>query len=227
MNEYDIEYNDFLTYTEEEAAIYPHDEIEVISESAYSAWENVYKEGCTSTNPKNCYVLCHKKYPAVTTTIYKPIDQEEGSPYLKTIGKKTLVSKGGLTVWVEIDCELTTFSVLPIYFAPKTTRLLTTDLSVINSELITLLEEQPGIRFEINVHTDSRGIDEANLQLSQGRAMAIIDYIATQGINPDRLIARGIGETRLKNRCSNNVVCSRLDHAVNERVEFRAVNESF
>lgn len=58
------------------------------------------------------------------------------------------------------------------------------------------LEGNPGIRIEIQGHTDSQGAAAANLALSQRRAEAVRDYIImAHGISPARLVARGYGES--------------------------------
>lgn len=75
-------------------------------------------------------------------------------------------------------------------------------------------------RFEIAGHTDSVGSDEANMTLSRARAENLKTYLVeTHGIDPDRLVAKGYGESvpvatndtpegRAKNR---RVVFKRLD----------------
>lgn len=49
---------------------------------------------------------------------------------------------------------------------------------------------------EVQGHTDDQGAEEYNLKLSQSRAEAVRQYLVTQGIAPDRLIARGYGESQ-------------------------------
>ena len=70
-------------------------------------------------------------------------------------------------------------------------------------------------------HTDSRGNDAYNLSLSQQRANAVVNYLATKGIARSRMAAKGYGETRLVNKCSNGVQCTDEEHARNRRTEFR------
>jgi OmpA-OmpF porin, OOP family len=48
---------------------------------------------------------------------------------------------------------------------------------------------------EINSHTDFRGSDKYNLDLSQRRAKSCVDYLISRGISPGRLIAKGYGES--------------------------------
>ena len=45
-------------------------------------------------------------------------------------------------------------------------------------------------------HADSRGSEQYNLDLSFHRAQAVRDYLISKGIEPTRLITRGLGEAR-------------------------------
>ena len=89
-------------------------------------------------------------------------------------------------------------------------------------KLIKILKENPTIEIELSSHTDSRGNDAYNMQLSQDRADAAVQYIVDIGdINPRRIKAKGYGETRLLNRCKNGVNCSEAEHQLNRRTEFK------
>ncbi len=63
--------------------------------------------------------------------------------------------------------------------------------------LTKLLTENPTLKIELSAHTDSRGGDKYNEQLSQKRAQSCVDYLIGKGISKDRLIAKGYGETML------------------------------
>jgi len=64
-------------------------------------------------------------------------------------------------------------------------------------EAAQILKDNPGIRVEIGGHTDSRGSDSNNLNLSQDRAAAVRLYlIKNHEIESNRLIAKGYGETQ-------------------------------
>ena len=62
--------------------------------------------------------------------------------------------------------------------------------------LITLLNEHPTIAIELSAHTDRKGSDEYNLDLSLRRAQSVVDYLVTNGINTQRLSAHGFGKTQ-------------------------------
>jgi len=53
----------------------------------------------------------------------------------------------------------------------------------------------PGLRIEVEGHTDSVGSDAYNQKLSEQRAASVREYLVTQGLAADILTARGFGET--------------------------------
>ena len=79
-----------------------------------------------------------------------------------------------------------------------------------------ILKENPGIRVEIQGHTDSKGSDAYNLLLSERRAQSVVDYLVRNlGIDLSRLTAEGYGE-------SKPVADNETDdgRAINRRVDF-------
>lgn len=58
------------------------------------------------------------------------------------------------------------------------------------------LKQNSKVAVEIAGHTDSKGSDDYNLNLSQGRSQAVVDYLIGQGIDTSRLQAQGYGETK-------------------------------
>jgi len=77
----------------------------------------------------------------------------------------------------------------------------------------------------IESHTDMRGTKKDNQDLSDRRAKAVLDYLVSKGINASQLYAKGFGESKLLNKCSDNVVCSEAEHSINRRTTFRIVNQ--
>ena len=59
-----------------------------------------------------------------------------------------------------------------------------------------VLTNNPGLKFEIDGHTDSSGAAAHNLTLSQQRADAVKAELVALGIAPDRLTAKGYGDTK-------------------------------
>ncbi|MDB5260799.1 MAG: hypothetical protein JWQ14_80, partial [Adhaeribacter sp.] len=88
-------------------------------------------------------------------------------------------------------------------------------------KLVRTLKDNPTIKIELSSHTDSRQSHSYNNLLSQMRAEAAVNYIISKGIASDRITAKGYGETRLLNKCDNNVNCPEADHQLNRRTEFK------
>ncbi len=63
-------------------------------------------------------------------------------------------------------------------------------------KLVQLLIDNPEIKIELSSHTDSVDTDEYNFFLSQKRAESAVEYIVKHGIAPDRLVAKGYGESK-------------------------------
>jgi len=65
-------------------------------------------------------------------------------------------------------------------------------------ELIALLNDNPNVTIELSAHTDRKGSDEYNIDLSQRRAQSVVDYLIKGGIDKDRLTAVGYGKSQPK-----------------------------
>jgi peptidoglycan-associated lipoprotein len=65
-------------------------------------------------------------------------------------------------------------------------------------KLVETLNDNPNIVIELGSHTDSRGNDNFNLDLSERRAQSVVNYLIGKGINAQRLVSKGYGETQPK-----------------------------
>jgi hypothetical protein len=97
------------------------------------------------------------------------------------------------------------------------------DAAVELTKIVEVMREYPKMKIDIRSHTDSRGADSYTLNLSDRRAKATLEWIVKQGIDRKRLKAKGYGETRLVNGCSNGVPCTEEEHQENRRSEFIVV----
>jgi flagellar motor protein MotB len=88
-------------------------------------------------------------------------------------------------------------------------------------KVISILQSNQNLVIELSSHTDSRSSDQFNMALSVKRAQYAVNYMVSKGINKKRLMAVGYGETRLLNKCVNNIECSEEEHKVNRRTEFK------
>lgn len=82
-------------------------------------------------------------------------------------------------------------------------------------KVVDFLRQNATVEIEIAGHTDSKGSDDYNRNLSQGRSQSVVDYLASQGIETYRLTARGYGEARPID--TNDTDTGRAN---NRRVEF-------
>ena len=58
-----------------------------------------------------------------------------------------------------------------------------------------IIMSHPGLRIEVEGHTDSVGGDDYNMRLSENRAASVRGYLVQQGIVPDNVTAKGFGKT--------------------------------
>jgi len=89
-------------------------------------------------------------------------------------------------------------------------------------KLVEVMKEHPTMVIFAKSHTDSRGDAKYNLNLSDRRAKATVQYIISKGISKDRISGQGFGENELKVTCSK---CTEQEHAQNRRSEFLIVKK--
>ncbi len=65
-------------------------------------------------------------------------------------------------------------------------------------EIAVMLEDNPNVSIEMGSHTDRKGSEEYNINLSERRAKSVVDYLVEKGINPARLTWVGYGKTHPK-----------------------------
>jgi outer membrane protein OmpA-like peptidoglycan-associated protein/tetratricopeptide (TPR) repeat protein len=73
----------------------------------------------------------------------------------------------------------------------------------------------------VKAHTDNRGSDAYNFNLSDRRAKSTVQYVISKGIKANRISGKGMGETEPKADCKEE--CTEEQHASNRRSEFLIV----
>ncbi|HEY3430533.1 MAG TPA: OmpA family protein [Cyclobacteriaceae bacterium] len=106
-----------------------------------------------------------------------------------------------------------------IYFDFDKTTLKSESFVELN-KVVDFLKRNSSVEIEIAGHTDSKGSDDYNLNLSQGRSQSVVDYIVSQGIEAYRLTAHGYGEGKPID--TNDTDDGRAN---NRRVEFTVVKK--
>jgi outer membrane protein OmpA-like peptidoglycan-associated protein len=89
-------------------------------------------------------------------------------------------------------------------------------------KLVEVLNEYKEMVIFAKSHTDNRGSDRYNLNLSERRAKSTVQYIISKGIAKARITGQGFGESEPKVVCED---CSEEQHAQNRRSEFLIVKK--
>lgn len=94
-------------------------------------------------------------------------------------------------------------------------------------QLATLMKDNPDLTVEIGSHTDSRGKQDLNMELSQNRAKNVVSFLVDKGVKRLRLLSRGYGETKLLNDCDSFTECSEREHRINRRTELKVIGIAY
>lgn len=116
--------------------------------------------------------------------------------------------KGCSDLFVEIE---------GVNFEPNSFEL-TEQSKVILDEAIVTISASPELHIEVQAHTDYKGSGEANLELSEQRALSVKAYLVSKGVNESQLTAKGYGETQ---PIADNKTAE--GRAKNRRVELKVV----
>ena len=62
--------------------------------------------------------------------------------------------------------------------------------------ILNILNDEPNASLQIVGHTDNVGSEENNMLVSEMRSKAILKFLIAKGINPDRIVSEGRGESQ-------------------------------
>ena len=85
-------------------------------------------------------------------------------------------------------------------------------------KLVQVMEKYPNMVIRVESHTDSRGGNRYNMQLSERRAQSTVQYVISKGIDASRISGIGKGKTDPLVDCSGG--CSDEQHQQNRRSDF-------
>jgi OOP family OmpA-OmpF porin len=128
------------------------------------------------------YVLTGSSEGYLNATDSVKVNSAEDTPVVKDLYLQKI--EVGLTVRLK-----------NIYFDFDKTTLKSASFVELN-KVVDFLKKNPSTEIEIAGHTDSKGSDEYNANLSQGRSQSVVDYLIGQGIDSYRLQAHGYGESK-------------------------------
>jgi outer membrane protein OmpA-like peptidoglycan-associated protein/protocatechuate 3,4-dioxygenase beta subunit len=162
-------------------------------------------------------ITSEKENYRVNTISYNPVLFTEGN-YVLLIEMKEARS--------DVTSEDIT-GITPIYFEYNNAEISLKEKKELD-KIIKLLNENANLEIEISSHTDCRGGSLYNLRLSNKRAKVTADYIKAGISNPERITAKGYGETKPVNDCDcdeKGRTCSEDEHRENRRTEFKIIKK--
>jgi len=92
-------------------------------------------------------------------------------------------------------------------------------------DVLALYDEYGGTLVEISGHTDSKGSDNYNQDLSEKRAAAVSTWFTENGVDPDMITALGYGETRPVANNEIDGADNPQGRSLNRRVDIKVVTE--
>lgn len=110
-----------------------------------------------------------------------------------------------------------------IYYDFNKSAIRKSDAGELNA-LANILKQYPDLTIELTSHTDTRGSDEYNMELSEKRSESSKKYLMLLGIDASRIVTKAAGESMPRNRCTDGVECSEAEHQFNRRTEVKITN---
>ena len=177
----------------------------------------------TISSDKGSYsfkIECNKKY-------YVRASKEEYETSEKSFGPVTKTGESKLDIElkrnifpVEVGTDLAKILDVSIIYFDLDKWNIRPDAAEDLEKIIAVMNQYPNMTIDIRSHTDSRQTHKYNELLSDRRAKSTLEFMVKNGINRNRLTAKGYGETQLVNNCSDDVPCSEAEHQKNRRSEF-------
>ncbi|OFX52084.1 MAG: hypothetical protein A2046_06060 [Bacteroidetes bacterium GWA2_30_7] len=117
------------------------------------------------------------------------------------------------------------FTINDVYYAYNDYQLTSEAKDTISKKLLAFLNNNKNISVEIASHTDNKGEDSYNIELSQKRAQSVVDFLVTNGIDATRLKAKGYGENfPLTANAFSDGTDNETGRSQNRRTEFRIIS---
>ena len=177
----------------------------------------------TTSSDKGAYsfkIECNKKY-------YVRASKEEYETTEKSFGPVTKTGESKLDIElkrnifpVEVGTDLAKILDVSIIYFDLDKWNIRPDAAEDLEKIIAVMNQYPNMTIDIRSHTDSRQTHKYNELLSDRRAKSTLEFMVKNGINRNRLTAKGYGETQLVNNCSDDIPCSEAEHQKNRRSEF-------
>ena len=145
--------------------------------------------------------------------------KEEIKPEINQEVKQEIVKKPILTS-AEIQTKINELVAANKISFERRSSTITANSQTTLVQIVKILKEFNNVKIEIGGHTDSRGDNALNKQISQDRANSVMDALITLGVSKDRLTAIGYGEEFPIAKDDENGLSE-----INRRVEFKIIGE--
>ena len=125
------------------------------------------------------------------------VEKEGYFNYVEEVSTENIISSTTIEKEVSISKIPDQPMVLPnILYEFNSAALTTESMETIDNYLYKLLIDNPEIIVLLAAHTDSKGSEAYNLNLSQKRAASVVNYLIKKGISRERLKSKGFGESK-------------------------------
>ena len=191
----------------------------IVKLNAFGAEElpKLISEFTTNTNGKVTLVL--KKHIEYLVTIYHP--EFDGQTFkIPAENRADVIAEFGKLVFMPTPKKDKIVKIDNIYYDFNKSTIKEASYPVLD-RIVEYLNVNSTLKVELSAHSDSRGGDRYNLNLSSKRAKSVVTYLVGKGIEKSRLTPKGYGEQKLVNKCANGVECSEEQHQQNRRVELK------
>ena len=125
---------------------------------------------------------------------------------------------------LSVGTDLANILDIPVIYFPLNRADIQKDAAFQLEKVLIIMNQFPSMKINVFSHTDSRHSVSYNLVLSKKRAKSTVDWLVKNGINANRIIGEGFGESKIINNCIDGVQCSEDEHLKNRRSEFIIIN---
>lgn len=129
--------------------------------------------------------------------VYKPWEVDNDDYWITVVEKKTLEMKAKMLDAEAMKSALDANGRVALYINFDTDKtVIKPDSQPIIAEIVKLLNDNPGLKLEVQGHTDDQGTAARNLTLSNGRANSVVGALMAAGIPLERLTPKGYGQAK-------------------------------
>jgi len=172
-------------------------------------------EMSNSKGEVNYRVECEKPY-----VIQASKDGYEGNTFAVAKTKEKMVKVEAALQPIDVIVTPNEIVLKPIFFEFNKSNI-TQEGAFELDKLVQVMKNNDKIVILAKAHTDNRGSNRYNLNLSDRRAKSTVQYIISKGVDASRISGKGMGELEPKVDCGKD--CSEEQHAQNRRSEFLLV----